>query len=101
MDSLQEITRKNFSQKFQGNRLIGALALRSIREYFDIHGGADSYLDEEIVTGYVKFTTLFLKTSDQSLKIQLFKEKKNLISTINDRLAKLGYLYKIQDIRLK
>lgn len=49
----------------------------------------------------MKFDILFLKTADQMLKIQIFKEKKALLIYINQHLQKLGYHQQINDIRLK
>ena len=101
MKSFQELARKNLSEKFQGNRMLGSLAMQTVRDFLKIEKKPDTFIDEELVSGYLKFQTLFLKTSDQFLKITLFKEKKNLISLINSHFEKLGYSQRISDIRLK
>lgn len=101
MKSFQDLARKNFSEKFQGNRMLGSLAVGIAKGFLKIEKRSDHLVGEEILSGYLRFDTLFLKTSDQSLKIQIFKEKKNLISSINTHLEKLGYSQKISDIRLK
>lgn len=97
-----ELARKNLSQKFQGFRMIGALALNASKSFLKIEEKPDFILDENpILTWYVKFSTLFLKTSDQKLKIQIFKQKPQLLAHVNKHLSALGYPQQIKDIRLK
>ena len=89
MKSFQELARKNLSEKFQGTRMLGSLAMQTVRDFLKIEKKTDTFIGEELVSGYLKFQTLFLKTSDQFLKITLFKEKKNLISLINSHFEKI------------
>lgn len=97
-----ELARKNFSQKFQGFRMIGSLALTAAKQYLKIEKKPDYIIEDiEVLSWYVKFDILFLKTADQMLKIQIFKEKKALLIYINQHLQKLGYHQQINDIRLK
>jgi hypothetical protein len=44
---------------------------------------------------------LFIKTIDQKIKIQIFKEKLEIIKKINKKLDKIGYKTEIKDIILK
>jgi hypothetical protein len=44
---------------------------------------------------------LFIKATEQSLKIQIFKEKLNIIKKINKKLSEIGYKIEIEDIILK
>lgn len=82
--------------------MIGTLALNATKSYLKIDEKADDILEEnQILTWYVKFSTLFLKTSDQSLKIQIFKQKTKLLEHINTQLSNLGYQQKITDLRIK
>ncbi len=101
MKSFQELARKNLSEKFQGNRMLGSLAMQTVRGFLKIEKKPDTLIGEELLSGYLRFETLFLKTSDQFLKITLFKEKKNLISLINSHFEKIWYSQRISDIRLK
>lgn len=97
-----ELARKNLSQKFQGFRMIGALALNASKKYLKIEEKPDSIIDDTpVLSWYVRFAILFLKTSDQQLKIQIFKEKNELLKSINSQLTNLGYTQQIKDIRLK
>ena len=97
-----QIARKNLAQKFQGFRMIWTLALNATKSYLKIDEKVDDILEEnQILTWYVKFSTLFLKTSDQSLKIQIFKQKTKLLEHINTQLSTLGYQQKITDLRIK
>ena len=82
--------------------MIGTLALNATKSYLKIDEKFDDILEENrILTWYVKFSTLFLKTSDQSLKIQIFKQKTKLLEHINTQLSNLGYQQKITDLRIK
>ena len=82
--------------------MIGTLALNATKSYLKIDEKADDILEEnQILTWYVKFSTFFLKTSDQSLKIQIFKQKTKLLEHINTQLSNLGYQQKITDLRIK
>ena len=82
--------------------MIGTLALNATKSYLKIDEKADDIFEEnQILTWYVKFSTLFLKTSDQSLKIQIFKQKTKLLEHINTQLSNLGYQQKITDLRIK
>ena len=82
--------------------MIGTLALNATKSYLKIDEKPDDILEEnQILTWYVKFSTLFLKTSDQSLKIQIFKQKTKLLEHMNTQLSNLGYQQKITDLRIK
>ena len=82
--------------------MIWTLALNATKSYLKLAEKADDILEEnQILTWYVKFSTLFLKTSDQSLKIQIFKQKTKLLEYINTQLSTLGYQQKITDLRIK
>lgn len=101
MKSFQELARKNLSEKFQGFRMLWTLAIDAVKHYFQIEKKADQIISEETITGYLKNQILFLHTSDQFLKIEIFKQKMKLMQTINNKFQALGYQHKIKDIRLK
>jgi hypothetical protein len=45
--------------------------------------------ENEIISGYLKYDVLFLKISNQSLKISIFKDKKKVINEINNHFQNL------------
>ena len=82
--------------------MIGAVVLNATKSFLKIDEKPDNIIEEhQILTWYVKFSTLFLKTTDQNLKIQIFKQKNQLLSHINTHLNNIGYQQKIKEIRLK
>ena len=101
MLSFQELSRKNLSQKFQGYRMLWTLALNFTKKSFQVEKKPDHILADEILTWYLKYQILFLKTRDQNLKIEIFKQKKELITQLNAHFQSLGYQQQIIDIRLK
>jgi hypothetical protein len=80
--------------------MIGSIAMNEIKLYLNIEK-VDQEIKDEILTWYVRHDKLFLKTIEQSLKIQIFKEKLNIINRINQKLAEIGYKTQIEDIILK
>ena len=80
--------------------MIGSIATNEAKSYLWIKK-IDSEIEQEILTWYVRWWKLFLKTSDQRIKIQIFKEKKEIINRINKKLSEVGYSLNIQDIILK
>ena len=80
--------------------MIGSITMNEIKSYLKIEK-IDTEIKDEILTGFVRCNKLFIKTVDQSLKIQIFKEKSNIIKEINQKLLEIGYKTEIQDIILK
>lgn len=100
MDGIRDIIRKRLSIQHRGKNMIGSIAMNEIKFYLNIEK-IDSETENEVLTWYVRHDKLFIKTIDQSLKIQIFKEKLNIIKRINWKLLKIGYKTKIEDIILK
>lgn len=100
MDGIKDVIRKRLSIQHRGRNMIGSIAMNEIKSYLKIKK-VDSEIENEIVTWYVRHNKLFLKTSEQSLKIQIFKEKLNIIKKINQKLSEIGYKTEIEDIILK
>lgn len=100
MDWIKDVMRRRLSILHRGKNMIGSIALNEIKSYLDIRK-IDSEIEDEIMTWYVKYDKLFIKTINQKLKIQIFKEKLNIIKVINQRLSKIGYKLEIKDIILK
>ncbi len=101
MKSFQELARKNLSEKFQGNRMLGSLAIKVVSEFLGIKKKADHFVGEEEIIGYLRFQTLFLKTSNQNYKIILFREKQKLLTAINQHFQTLGYAQRVEELRFK
>ena len=80
--------------------MIGSIAMNEIKSYLNIEK-IDTEIKDEILTWYVRHNKLFIKTLEQSLKIQIFKEKSNIIKKINQKLSEIGYNTNINDIILK
>ena len=100
MDWIKEIMRKRLSLQHRGKNMIGSIALNEIMSYLQITK-VDTEIENQILTWYVRNSKLFLKTNDQSLKIQIFKKKLNIIKQINQKLRDIGYKTEIEDIILK
>ena len=100
MQSFKDLARKNFSQKFQWNRMLWTIALSVVKSIYNIKDSDDNILKEnEILSWYLKYWVLFLKTSDQALKISIFKDKKKVINEINNHFHNLWYNQVVSEIR--
>lgn len=100
MDDIKEIMRKRLSIQHRGKNMIGSIAMNEIKSYLKIEK-INQEIKDEILTWYVRHDKLFLKTTEQSLKIQIFKEKLNIVKRINQKLLEIGYKIEIEDIILK
>lgn len=100
MDDIKEIIRKRLSIQHRGKNMIGSIAMNEIKSYLKIEK-IDQEIKDEILTWYVRHDKLFLKTTEQNLKIQIFKEKLNIVKRINQKLLEIGYKTEIEDIILK
>jgi hypothetical protein len=91
MDSLKNQLRKRLAEKFLGKQAIGVLVEREIKRH---------YPDYDF-QAYVKFDKIFVQSSDKSLQISLFKDKKNILEQVNLKLEKFGYSQKMREIICK
>ena len=80
--------------------MIGSIAMNEIKSNLNIDK-IDTEIQDEILTWYVRHNRLFIKTTEQSLKIQIFKEKLSIMKKINKKLLKIGDKIEIEDIILK
>lgn len=80
--------------------MIGSIAMNEIKSYLKIEK-VDTEIEDEVLTWYVRCNKLFIKTSNQGLKIQIFKEKMDIIRRINQKLSEIWYKMEIQDIILR
>ena len=100
MDWIKDIMRKRLSVQHRGKNIIGSIATNEIKAHLNIEK-IDTETQDEILTWYVRHNKLFIKTVHQKLKIQIFKEKLNIIKKINQKLSEIGYKTEIEDIILK
>lgn len=100
MDGINDIMRKRLSFQHRGKNMIWSIAMNEIKSYFNIEK-VDTDIQDEILTWYVRHNRLFIKTTQQNLKIQIFKEKMNIIKQINQKLLEIWYKNLIEDIILK
>lgn len=100
MDGIKDVLRKRLSIQHRGKNMIGSIAMNEVKSYMNIDK-VDTEIQDEILTGYVRHNKLFIKATQQSLKIQIFKEKLNIIKKINQKLSEIGYKTEIEDIILK
>ncbi len=89
MKSFKDMVRKSLATKSCWKRMIWVTGLQVLRDYFG---------DQEL-EGYIKFSTIYLKTQNQEIKIQAFRKKREILEKVNLRLAELWYDRKINDIR--
>ena len=100
MDGIKDIMRKRLSIQHRGKNIIGSIAMNEIKSYLKIEK-IDTETQDEILTWYVRHNRLFIITTQQSLKIQIFKEKLNIIKNINQKLLEIWYKIELEDIILK
>ena len=100
MDGIKDVMRKRLSIQHRGKNMIGSIAMNEIKSYLSIEKN-DTETHDEVLTWYVRHDRLFIKTTQQSLKIQIFKEKLSIIKRINQKLSEIGYTTEIEDIILK
>ena len=100
MDGIKDIMRRRLSIQHRGKNMIGSIAMNEIKSYLKIEK-IDTETQDEILTWYVRHNRLFIKAIEQSFKIQIFKEKMNIIKQINQKLSEIGYKTEIEDIILK
>ena len=100
MDGIKDVMRKRISEQYRGKNMIGSIAMNEIKSYLNIEK-VDTEIEDEILSGYVRHSKLFIKTSDQKLKIQIFKERGSIIEKVNQKLSEIWYKTTIVDIILK
>jgi len=118
MKSLKDVIRKVIANKHLGKDMIGAITLNVIRDYFSpkskVHKvesqgpddlttlrPEDCMADKRESEGYVKCNKIFIKTSNQGIKIEIFKKKQDILARVNEALAKVGYATKMVEILIK
>lgn len=100
MDGIKDIIRKRLSVQHRGRNMIGSISLNEVKSYLKIEK-IDSEIQNEILSWYVRHDKLFLKTTYQILKIEIFRKKLDMLEKINSKLMEVGYKTEIKDIILK
>ena len=120
MKLLKDYIRKTLAHRHMGTQMVGAVALNAVRAVLGTQkhtksvqsvtslnddGDRDEFLesagDQSGIEGYVRFHVLFLKTDDQALKIQIFKQKNQILQEVNLALEKVGYTTRVHEVRMK
>lgn len=91
MKLLKDYIRKTLAHRHLGRAMVGAITLNTVR----------TILELPTLEGYVSFNVLFLKTDNQTLKIQIFKQKNQILKAVNLAIEKVGYTTRVEEIRIK
>ena len=92
------------AHKHWGRNMVGAIAFNEVKEYFGnkVKVVSDKFGEDKLnLEGHVRFNKLFLKTTDQQIKIDIFQQKPKILARVNSAIAKVGYTTKIVDIMVK
>jgi hypothetical protein len=95
MRQLKDKLRQVIEKKHFTKNMIGVIATNAVREHFWF---TKNHL---LLEGFVSFDFLYIKTTQQHIKIKIFQEKKELIKKINNSLQAVWYKKDIKDIRIK
>ena len=122
MKELKDYIRKTLAHRHLGRAMVGAVALNTVRTFLRSQKSITSKVESQFhkqtyqksditdfglyepsteIEGYVSFNVFFLKTQDQWLKIQIFKQKNQILEEVNLSLEKVWYATRIEDIRIK
>lgn len=102
MKELKQIPLKfNFQDKLKkallkrniDKAMIGTIALKVVTDFF-----VEKNKKYGEVEGFLKFDTLFIKTANQSLKIDAYRDQTQILENINKRLLAIWYEKKVRKI---
>lgn len=100
MKLLKEYIRKTLAHRHMGSQMVGAVALNTVRAFF-IAQGRVTKNEWLAIEWHVRFKVMFLKITDQALKIKIFQEKNQIMQAVNLALEKIGYATRVEEIRIK
>ncbi len=89
MESFSDMVRKSFAQKSFWKRMIGTVWIKAVQDFFG----------NKNIEWFIRFSTLYIKTSDQNIKIKAFQQKKEILEKVNLELKKMGYKRMVSEIR--
>lgn len=92
---LKDKLRQVIAKKHLTKNMTWVIAINAVREYFWFTK------NPLLLDGSLRFDILFIKTTQQHIKIKLFQEKQELLKKINESLQAVGYDKIIKDIRTK
>lgn len=95
MRLLKDKLRQVIAKKHLTKNMTGVIALNAVREHFWF---TKNLL---LLDWSLRFDTLFIKTTQQHIKIKIFQEKQELLKKINQSLIAVWYDKTIKDIRTK
>lgn len=83
------MARKSLAQKSMWKRMIWAIGIKTVQDFFD----------DPNIEWFIRFSTLYIKTQRQDIKIKAFRQKSELLKKVNEELEILWYTREITDIR--
>ena len=89
MESFSDMVRKSFAQKSFWKRMIWTVWIKAVQDFFG----------NKNIEWFIRFSTLYIKTSDQNIKIKAFQQKKEILEKVNLELKKMGYKRMVSEIR--
>ncbi len=95
MRLLKDKLRQVIAKKHLTKNMTGVIALNAVRDYFWFTK------NPLLIDGSLRFDILFIKTTQQHLKIKIFQEKQELLKRVNFALQAVWYDKTIKDIRTK
>lgn len=89
MESFNDMIRKSFAKKSFWKRMIWTIWIKTVQDFFE----------NKNIEWFIRFNTLYIKTSDQNIKIKAFQNKKEILEKINLELKNMWYNRIIKEIR--
>ena len=89
MESFNDMIRKSFAKKSFWKRMIWTVWIKAVQDFFE----------NKNIEWFIRFSTLYIKTSDQNIKIQAFQHKKEILEKVNLELKNMWYNRTISEIR--
>ena len=88
---LRDHLKKSLEHKKVDKTVIASIALNAVSVFFS---------EKNIFEWYLKFNKLFIKTTDPNYKMQIFLNKKEILTKIHDLILKLGYKFEVKDLNI-
>lgn len=95
MRLLKDKLRQVIAKKHLTKNMTWVISLNAVREYFWFTS------NPLLLDWSLRFDILFIKTTQQHIKIKIFQEKQILLKKINESLQAVWYEKTIKDIRIK
>ena len=88
MESFNDMIRKSFAKKSFWKRMIWTVWIKAVQDFFG----------NKNIEWFIRFSTLYIKTSDQNVKIKAFQQKREILEKVNLELKKMGYKRMVSEI---